>query len=123
MRIIEVTDPKTHRDFLNTARILYRKDPFWVCPLDTFVEDTFNPLKNNYFSQGDARRWILKNDDGNLIGRIAAFYYSLIQIRTNSLPGESAGSNASMIRTPLISFLILRKSGSIKKVFRLWMDP
>ena len=75
MKIIEVNDQKTRRDFLNTARILYHKDPFWVCPLDTFIEDTFNPLKNNYFSKGDARRWILINDNGNQIGRIAAFYY------------------------------------------------
>jgi GNAT superfamily N-acetyltransferase len=75
MRIIEVTDQKTRRDFLNTARILYNKDPFWVCPLDSFIEDTFNPLKNKYFSKGNAHRWILKDGNDNLIGRIAAFYY------------------------------------------------
>lgn len=75
MKIIEVTDKKTRFDFLNTARDLYQKDPFWICPLDTFIEDTFNPLKNKYFTKGDACRWILKNDDSKLIGRIAAFYY------------------------------------------------
>jgi GNAT superfamily N-acetyltransferase len=75
MKIIEVTDRKTHRDFLNTARILYRRDPFWVCPLDKIVENTFDPQKNRYFTKGNARRWILKDNTNRFIGRIAAFYY------------------------------------------------
>ncbi len=75
MKIIEVTDRKTRRDFLNTARILYRRDPFWVCPLDKIVENTFDPQKNRYFTKGNARRWILKDNTNRLIGRIAAFYY------------------------------------------------
>jgi hypothetical protein len=75
MKIIEVNDRKSRRDFLNTAKILYRKDPFWVCPLDRFVENIFNPQKNRYFTKGNARRWILKDNTDKLIGRIAAFYY------------------------------------------------
>ena len=75
MKIIEVTDRKTRRDFLNTARILYRRDPFWVCPLDKIVENIFDPQKNRYFTKGNARRWILKDNTNRLIGRIAAFYY------------------------------------------------
>jgi GNAT superfamily N-acetyltransferase len=75
MKIIEVNDRKSRRDFLNTAKILYYRDPFWVCPLDRIIENTFDPQKNRYFTNGDARRWILKNDANRLIGRIAAFYY------------------------------------------------
>ena len=75
MKIIEVTDRKTRRDFLNTARIFYRRDPFWVCPLDKIVENTFDPQKNRYFTKGNARRWILKDNTNRFIGRIAAFYY------------------------------------------------
>ena len=75
MKIIEVADRKTRREFLNTPKILYRRDPFWVCPLDSVVENTFNPHKNRYFARGDARRWILKDNTDRLIGRVAAFYY------------------------------------------------
>ena len=32
------------------------------------------PQKNSSFQHGDARRWVLKDDRGKLIGRIAAFY-------------------------------------------------
>ncbi len=75
MKIIEVNNRKTRCEFLNIAKILYRNDPCWVCPLDTVVENTFNPQTNRYFTNGDARRWILKDDTDSLIGRIAAFYY------------------------------------------------
>jgi GNAT superfamily N-acetyltransferase len=75
MKIIEVTDRKTRRDFLNSARIFYRRDPFWVCPLDKIVENIFDPQKNRYFTKGNVRRWILKDNTNRLIGRIAAFYY------------------------------------------------
>lgn len=75
MKIIEVNDQKTRRDFLNTAKNLYRKDPFWVCPLDNIVENFFRHETNRYYTNGDARRWILKDNEGKLIGRIAGFYY------------------------------------------------
>ena len=75
MKIIEVNNRKTRCEFLNTAKILYRKDPFWVCPLDRIVENIFDPQKNRYFTRGNAKRWILKDNTERLIGRIAAFYY------------------------------------------------
>jgi len=74
MRIIEVTEKGTRRDFLEIPKILYKNDPHWTCPLDMEIENTFNPAKNSCFNHGDARRWILKDEQGNLTGRIAAFY-------------------------------------------------
>lgn len=74
MAVIEVTDKKTIRDFLEVPKILYKKDPNWTCPLDMEIENTFNPLKNSCFQHGDAKRWIMKDAQGKLIGRIAAFY-------------------------------------------------
>jgi hypothetical protein len=38
------------------------------------IENIFNREKNSCFSHGDAKRWILKDEQGNLAGRIAAFY-------------------------------------------------
>lgn len=74
MNLIEVADKKTARDFLEMPKILYRNDPNWACPLDMEIENIFNPLKNSSFKHGDAKRWILRDDLGNLTGRIAAFY-------------------------------------------------
>jgi hypothetical protein len=73
MNIIEVTDKATRKAFLDTARIIYKEDATWVCPLDIDVEAVFDPSKNNFHQNGKSIRWILKDDLGKLIGRIAAF--------------------------------------------------
>lgn len=74
MKIIEVNDKKSAKEFLDVPKILYKNDPNWVCPLDIEIENIFNPQKNSCFKNGDAKRWVLKDEKGNLIGRIAAFY-------------------------------------------------
>jgi hypothetical protein len=73
MTILEVNSPKTQKDFLDVARIIYKDDPVWVCPLDNEIDTIFNPKKSSYHSHGKAIRWILLDDDNKLIGRIAAF--------------------------------------------------
>lgn len=73
MIISEVQDKKSRKEFLDVARVLYKDDPVWVCPLDDDIEKIFDPKKNNFHSHGVATRWIVKNDKGELIGRIAAF--------------------------------------------------
>jgi hypothetical protein len=74
MQIIQVADNKSIKQFHNTIRVIYKDDPNFVCPLDNAIERIFDPEKNSFFRDGDACRWILKDDDGNLIGRVAAFY-------------------------------------------------
>ena len=73
MKLIEVTDKKTRKQFLDVAKHLYKDDDNWVCPLDRNVEAIFNKHKNAFYSHGNAIRWILTDDDGQLIGRVAAF--------------------------------------------------
>jgi hypothetical protein len=74
MNIYPVTDKKTKKDFLDVARIIYKNDKAWVCPLDAEIENVFNPETNQSFKSGDAIRWVLKDENNKLIGRIAAFY-------------------------------------------------
>jgi hypothetical protein len=38
------------------------------------IENIFDPQKNPSFKNGDAIRWILTDESGKLLGRIAAFY-------------------------------------------------
>jgi len=73
MKTIRVNDRKTKKDFLRTAKIIYREDKTWVCPLDNDIEAVFDPAKNPYYAHGEAERWILFDDKNNLIGRVAAF--------------------------------------------------
>jgi hypothetical protein len=73
MVITEVKDKVSKQAFLNVARTLYKDDKNWVCPLDNDIEAVFDPAKNNFHNDGKCTRWILTGDDGQVIGRVAAF--------------------------------------------------
>ncbi len=74
MHLTEVNNTKLQEEFLSVPKILYKNDPNWVCPLDMEIKNIFNPKKNACFRNGEAIRWILRDDQGKLTGRIAAFY-------------------------------------------------
>ncbi|MCX6301245.1 MAG: GNAT family N-acetyltransferase [Bacteroidia bacterium] len=73
MNLIKVSDRKTEEMFLDTARIIYKNDSTWVCPLDNDIKTVFDPEKNPYHKHGVVERWVLTDDNKKLIGRIAAF--------------------------------------------------
>ncbi|WP_114938303.1 GNAT family N-acetyltransferase [Mucilaginibacter endophyticus] len=73
MKVTEVQDKASKKAFLDVARIIYKNDPNWVCPLDNDIEAVFNPAKNNFHQHGKCTRWILTDNNGKLIGRVAAF--------------------------------------------------
>ncbi|MDA3821413.1 MAG: hypothetical protein PF450_02210 [Bacteroidales bacterium] len=74
MGIEEVLYSKQAREFLKVPKILYKNDPFWVCPLDNEIEAIFDPKKNTFYNHGSATRYILKNEKGKLCGRVAVFF-------------------------------------------------
>lgn len=73
MNLLKVTDRKTERMFLDTARIINKNDKTWVCPLDKDIKGVFDRSMNTYFRHGTAERWILADNSGKSAGRIAAF--------------------------------------------------
>ncbi|WP_420385186.1 hypothetical protein [Roseivirga sp.] len=73
MQISEVSSSREQKAFLDVSRELYKNDPEWVCPLDSDIQSVFDPSKNTFYQHGVATRWILNNDQGQTIGRIAAF--------------------------------------------------
>jgi len=73
MKTIEVTTDAQRKEFLNFPKRLYKGDPDWVCPLDTEVESVFDPARNITFRHGEATRWLLVDENGKTIGRVAAF--------------------------------------------------
>jgi hypothetical protein len=54
-------------------RKIYKNDPNFVCPPDEVIEGIFTPSKNVFFNHGEAMRWILRDENNNLLGRVAAF--------------------------------------------------
>jgi GNAT superfamily N-acetyltransferase len=72
MKLIEVNS-RNFRMFHDVGRVLYHDDPNWIAPLDMEVESVFTPAKNLLLSHGEAIRWVLQDDSGKLIGRVAAF--------------------------------------------------
>ncbi len=74
MKLVEVKTKKQAQQFLSVARKIYQGDSHWIAPLDDDIEAIFDPAKNAYFDGGEAIRWILETDNGEVIGRVAAFY-------------------------------------------------
>jgi hypothetical protein len=73
MKLIEVTDGKTAEEFLKVNRIMNAGNPNYIEPLNKDIREVFDRKKNKAFRHGEAIRWILKDKEGKLLGRIAAF--------------------------------------------------
>lgn len=72
-KLLEVTDNKSIKLFLNFSATLYKNDKNWIRFLDQDIEKVFDSKKNKSYKSGDAIRWVLY-DKKKIVGRIAAFY-------------------------------------------------
>ena len=91
MELIEVTDSRLGREFLMVNVELNKKDPNYIRPLDKDVEEVFNKDRNKSFRFGEVKRWILRDQDGNHIGRIAAFINKKYKNKGDDLPVGGIG--------------------------------
>lgn len=73
MDILEVNEQKYINEFLKLPKTIYKNDKNWVPHLRQDIEKVFDKKANKYFRHGEAIRWILKDNHGKTIGRIAAF--------------------------------------------------
>lgn len=74
MRMHEVTTAADKKAFLQVAVDIYANDPNWIRPLDKDIEEVFDPEKNKFIKRGgEYMRWLLQDDAGHNVGRIAAF--------------------------------------------------
>lgn len=90
MQVIEVRTNQDKKEFINFPKELYRGDRYWVCQLDSELESVFDPSLNHTFSHGEAIRWILKDENGFTIGRLAAFI-DRIRSAANNQPTGGIG--------------------------------
>jgi hypothetical protein len=91
MQLIPVTDPATARAFIQVAVDLNQHDPNWIRPLDKDINEVFDKDKNKAFRFGEVQRWIMKDDQGKLAGRIAAFVNKKYKNKGDDVPVGGMG--------------------------------
>ncbi len=88
MKIITVRDKKGWKLFHHAPHEVYRNDPNWICPLEKDVSSVFDPEENAALRRGEAKLWVLLEEDGRPVGRIAAF---IDYARNEALPYPVGG--------------------------------
>lgn len=91
MQILPVTDKSSANQFIQTAAAIHKNDPNWIRPLDKDINEVFDKEKNKAFRFGEVIRWVLKDDDGKLIGRIAAFTNKKYKNKGDDVPVGGIG--------------------------------
>lgn len=91
MQIFPVTGRSQSREFLEVPLKIYASIANWIQPLNKDIDDVFDEKKNKAFRFGKVERWILKTDDGELIGRIAAFINSKYKNKGDRIPVGGIG--------------------------------
>lgn len=91
MQLIEVKDKHSQRQFNEVNALMNRGNPCYIRPLDNEVNEVFDPSKNKNYKYGETKRWIAKDDNGNLIGRIAAFTNSKYVNKGTEFPVGGVG--------------------------------
>lgn len=71
--VIEVTDETTRKEFHKVPHVIYKNDPNFITPLESDIEAVFTKGENDFLEHGKITRWILKDEQGRLAGRVAAF--------------------------------------------------
>ena len=69
----EVNDKKTIEAFRKLPFSIYKGDKYWIPAVRQDVEAVFDPKQNKFFRHGEAVRWIFSNEQGEVVGRVAAF--------------------------------------------------
>lgn len=65
-------DKKAWNAFHSLLNTIYARDPLYVAPLRSDIQDIFSE-KNVAFRDGPSRIWMVRNEKGQIMGRIAAF--------------------------------------------------
>ncbi len=91
MQLTEVTNPALARQFITVNSSINKANTNYIRPLDKDIQEVFDEKKNKAFRQGSCIRWILQDDAGELIGRIAAFTNKKYKNKGDDLPVGGIG--------------------------------
>ena len=73
MQIVEVKNAQLAWDFLEVNAMMNAGNANYIRALNNEVNEVFDPAKNKNFNWGKAKRWVAFADNGEPVGRIAAF--------------------------------------------------
>ncbi len=91
MQLIEVNTDKLAKEFLLVNVRLNRSNPHYIRPLDKDINDVFDRKKNKTYRHGEVTRWILQDEKGKAIGRIAAFVNKKYKNKGDDVPTGGIG--------------------------------
>jgi hypothetical protein len=91
MQLTEVTDASLAERFLLVNVTINKNDPNYIRPLDKDINDVFDTRKNKALRHAEIIRWILEDNNGGAIGRIAAFVNKKYKNRGDDLPVGGVG--------------------------------
>jgi GNAT superfamily N-acetyltransferase len=91
MQLIAVKDSITAKEFIQTNVELNKGNKAYIRPIDKEINEVFDSEQNKAFRHGEVNRWILKDDDGRLIGRIAAFVNKKYKNKGDDVPIGGVG--------------------------------
>ena len=91
MKIVSVDNSQLEKEFIMLPVRLYKNEPCWIRPLDKDVQAVFDPQKNKTFKHGVCTRWLLQDETGTTIGRIAAFVNDKTKLKDNHQPTGGVG--------------------------------
>lgn len=91
MQIINVVTAADAAAFFKLPLYIYKNDPNWIQPLDKDVMEVFDKTKNKTFRNGILERWIVKDESGMVVGRIAAFTNSKYKNKGDQFPVGGVG--------------------------------
>lgn len=93
MQLIPISSKSTIRQFLDVPAFINKDNPNWIRPLDKDIEEVFDREKNKLFrrKENQCERWILQNDEGHIIGRVAAFVNKKYKNKGDNQPTGGIG--------------------------------
>ncbi len=91
MKIVEVTTPKQAKEFVLFQPRLLKNEPAYIRPLDKDIEGVFHKKTNRTLRNGKVIRWLLIDDKGKTIGRVAAFVNNKTVNKDNDQPTGGMG--------------------------------
>lgn len=91
MQIKTVLSPNEEYLFLQFPLEIYKKNPFWIRPLDKDITSVFDVQKNTVAKADYFKRWLLFDDKQRVIGRIAGFINEKTKLKNNDYPVGGIG--------------------------------
>ncbi|MBC6490761.1 hypothetical protein ACFSQD_16650 [Flavihumibacter stibioxidans] len=91
MQVIPVANEQDARHFLRVQVEMNQGNPDFIRPLEKDINEVFDREKNKSFRFGECRRWLLQDNSGRFIGRIAAFTHKKYRSKGDEGPVGGIG--------------------------------